>query len=49
MEEPQLQGHANFRLCDHVTNEKNIYLTFHNIYGHQSLQSGNLRLEEPTH
>ena len=33
----------------HVTNEKNRYLHFHNSYGHQTWQSGNLWLKDPTH
>ena len=33
----------------HVTNEKNRYLHFHNSYGHQTWQSGNLWSKDPTH
>ena len=33
----------------HVTNEKNWHLHFHNSYGHQTWQSGNLRSKDPTH
>ena len=47
MEGLQLQGHVTFWLCGHVTSEKKIYLNFHNTYGYQIGQSGNLRSEGP--
>ena len=45
----QRQSHVTFWLRSHVKNEKNLHLQFHNIYGHQTWQSGNLWLEDPTH
>ena len=47
--EPHLQSHIIFWLWVHVTNEKNLYLHFHNNYGHQTWESGNLLSEDSTH
>ena len=38
---PQPQSHVTFQLKGHMTNEKSLYLHFHNIYGHQTWESGN--------
>ena len=38
-ERPQLQSHGTIWLYSHVTNRKNKYLHFCNIYGHQTLQT----------
>ena len=46
---PQIQSQVIFLLWGHVTHEKNFYLHFHNTYGHQTWQSGNLRSKDPTH
>ena len=42
------------KLCDLLitwssANEKNLYLNFHNTYGHETWQSGNLWSEDTTH
>ena len=39
-----LQSHVTFWLRGHVTNSKNLYLHFHNTYGHQTCHGGNLPL-----
>ena len=44
----QLQSHVTFWLCGYVANGKNLYLHFHNVYGHQTWQSGNLQWGSPT-
>ena len=45
---PQIQSQVIFLLWGHVTHEKNFYLHFHNTYGHQTWQTGNLRWGNPT-
>ena len=43
-----LQYHVTFWLHGHLTNEKNLYLYFNNIYGLKTWQSGKLRWGNPT-
>ena len=43
-----LQYHVTFWLHGHLTNEKNLYLHFNNIYGLKTWQSGKLRWGNPT-
>ena len=47
--EPNIQSRVTFWLHGHVTNLKNLYLHFHNIYDHKSWQSGNLWLKDSIH
>ena len=46
---PDLQSHMTFWLHGHVANEKNLYLHPCSTYCHQTWQSGNLWLKDPTH
>ena len=47
--ELNIQSRVTFRLNGHVTNLENLYLHFHNMYDHQSWQSGNLWLNDSIH